>query len=169
MNACLNVFCESLNSIHPVGSSQVRHGDSWYADRTPRSNKEYLGRKTTRNAVLLPFVVCYFSFYYWNIVDTQYYVSSGVWHCCFCSVAQACLTLFDPMDCSTSGFPVLHYISWSLLKLMSIELVMPSSVSLLLMPSIFLSIRIFSNESALCIRWTNTGASALASVLPMNI
>ena len=48
--------------------------------------------------------------------------------------------------------------SWSLLKLMSIELVMPSSHlilgrPLLLLPSIFLSIRVFSNESVLHIRW----------------
>ena len=48
--------------------------------------------------------------------------------------------------------------SWNLLKLMSIELVMPSNHlilcrSLLLPPSIFPSIRVFSNESALCIRW----------------
>ena len=50
--------------------------------------------------------------------------------------------------------------SQSLLKLMSIELVMPSNYlilchPLLLLPSIFPSIRVFSNESALCIRWTN--------------
>ena len=48
-------------------------------------------------------------------------------------------------------------ISWSLLKLMSIELVMPSNYfffcCLLLLPSIFPSIRIFPSESALCIRW----------------
>jgi len=48
--------------------------------------------------------------------------------------------------------------SWSLLKLMSIESVMPSNHlnlchPLLLLPSIFPSIRVFSNESALCIRW----------------
>ena len=48
--------------------------------------------------------------------------------------------------------------SQSLLKLMSIELVMPSSQlifchPLLLLPSIFLSIRVFSNESTLCMRW----------------
>ena len=48
--------------------------------------------------------------------------------------------------------------SWSVLKLMSIESVMPSSHlilyrPLLLPPSIFPSIRVFSNESALCIRW----------------
>ena len=49
-------------------------------------------------------------------------------------------------------------ISWSLLKLMSIELGMPPNhlllcCPLLLLPSIFLSIRVFSNESVLCIRW----------------
>ena len=49
-------------------------------------------------------------------------------------------------------------ISWSWLKLMSIESVMPSNhpilcPSLLLLPSIFPSLRVFSNESALCTRW----------------
>ena len=49
-------------------------------------------------------------------------------------------------------------VSWSLLKFMSLELVMPSNhlvlcCALLLPPSIFSNIRIFSNESALCIRW----------------
>ena len=63
-------------------------------------------------------------------------------------VAQSCLTLCDPMDCSTLG------ISWSLLKLMSIESVMPSNhCPLLLLPSIFPSIRVFSSESVLRIRW----------------
>ena len=61
------------------------------------------------------------------------------------------------MDCSTPGFPVLT-ISQSLLKLMSIELVKPPyhlilCCPLLLMPSIFSSIRVFSNQSALRIRW----------------
>ena len=51
-----------------------------------------------------------------------------------------------------------HPISWSLLKLMSIESVMPSNHlilcrRLLLLPSIFPSIRAFSSESALCIKW----------------
>ena len=63
--------------------------------------------------------------------------------------------------------------SWSLLKHMSIELVMPSNLlilcPLLLLPSIFPSIRVFSNESVLCIRWPKYWISASASVLPMNI
>ena len=50
--------------------------------------------------------------------------------------------------------------SQSLLTLMSIELVIPSNHRILccplfLLPSIFLSIRVFSNESVLCIRWPN--------------
>ena len=77
--------------------------------------------------------------------------------CCCFPVAQSCPTLCNPMNCSTPGFPVLH-LSWSLLKLMSIELVMPSNhlilyCPLLLQPSIFPSIRVFSNESTLHIRW----------------
>ena len=61
--------------------------------------------------------------------------------------------------------------SWSLLKLMSIELVMPSNHlilcrPLLLLPSVLPSIRVFSNESVLCIRGQNVGASASASVRP---
>ena len=61
------------------------------------------------------------------------------------------------MDCSTPGFPVHHQLP-SRLKLMSIMLVMPSNHLILchplpLPPSIFPSIRIFSNESVLHIRW----------------
>ena len=64
--------------------------------------------------------------------------------------------------------------SQSLLKLMSIESVIPSNHlilchPLLLLPSTFPSIRIFSNESVLHIMWPSTGVSASASVLPMNI
>ena len=62
-------------------------------------------------------------------------------------------------------------ISQRLLKLMSIELMMPSNHLILshlplFLPSMFPSIRVLSNESAVCIRGQNIGASA--SVLPMN-
>ena len=75
----------------------------------------------------------------------------------FSSVTQSCLTLCDPMDCSTPGFPVHHQLL-EMLKLMSIELVMPFNhlilcSPLLPMPSIFPSFRVFSSESALHIRW----------------
>ena len=64
--------------------------------------------------------------------------------------------------------------SRSLLKLMSIESVMPSKHlilchALLFLPSIFPSIRVFSNESALHIRWPKYWSFASTSVLPMNI
>ena len=76
---------------------------------------------------------------------------------CCCSVAQSCPTLCDPMECTAPGFPVLHF-SWSLLKLMSIESVMPSNrlivcFPLLLLSSVFPSIRVFSNESVFHSRW----------------
>ena len=75
----------------------------------------------------------------------------------FSPVIQLCPTLCDTMDCSTPGFPVHHQLL-ELLKLMSIESVMPSNhlthcCPLLLKPSIFTSIRVFSNELVLCIRW----------------
>ena len=64
--------------------------------------------------------------------------------------------------------------SWSLLKLMPIESVMPSNhlilcCPLLLPPSMFPRIKVFSNESVLHIRWPKYDASASASVLPGNI
>ena len=74
----------------------------------------------------------------------------------FNSVAQSCPTLCHPIDCSTRGLPV-HTNSQRLLKLMFTELVMPSNHlilcrPLLLLPSVFPSIRVFSSESVLCIR-----------------
>ena len=75
----------------------------------------------------------------------------------FSSVAQPCLTLCDPLDCSAPGFLSITN-SQSLLKLISIELVMPSNYlilchPLLLLHSTFPRIRIFSNELALRITW----------------
>ena len=72
----------------------------------------------------------------------------------FSSFAQSFLTLWDPMNQASLSITN----SWSLLKFMSIESVMPSNHlilchPLLLPPSIFPSIRVFSNESALCLMW----------------
>ena len=77
----------------------------------------------------------------------------------FSSVTQLCPTLCDPMNHSTPGLPVITN-SQSPPKPMSIESVMPSNHlilcrPLLLLPSIFPSIRVFSKESALRIRWPN--------------
>ena len=73
------------------------------------------------------------------------------------SVSQACLTLCNPMVFTYQASLTITN-SRSLLKLTSIESVMPSNHlilchPLLLLPSIFPSIRVFSNESVLCIRW----------------
>ena len=75
----------------------------------------------------------------------------------FSSVAQSCLTLCNPMKRSMQGLPVHHHLL-ELFKLMSIESVMPSSHLILCHPLLLLppnppSIRVFSNESAVHIRW----------------
>ena len=77
----------------------------------------------------------------------------------FNSVAESYPTLCNPMNHSTTGLPVCHQLLESL-KLMSMESVMPSSHlilchSLFLLPPIPLSIRVFSNESTLHMRWPN--------------
>ena len=78
--------------------------------------------------------------------------------CCYCfSVSQLCLIFVTPWTAASQA-SLYFTISWSLLKLMSIESVMPSNHLilcrlLLLLPSIFPSIRVFSSELALHIRW----------------
>ena len=79
------------------------------------------------------------------------------------SVSQSGLTLCNLMDCSTPGLPSITN-SPSLYKLMSIEPVMPSNHlilchPLLLQPSIVPSIKVFSNESVLLIKWPNYWSS----------
>ena len=76
----------------------------------------------------------------------------------FCSGAQLCLTLYNPMDCSMPGFPSFT-LFLSLLKLMSVKSMMPSDNLILchpflLLPSILPSIRVFSKETVVCIRWS---------------
>ena len=80
---------------------------------------------------------------------------SQVGDCCL--VAKSCPSLCDSMDYSMQA-SLSSTISQSLLNLMSIESVMPSNHlilcrPLLLLPSIFPSVRVFSNESVLRIRW----------------
>ena len=90
-----------------------------------------------------------------------------------CLVSQSCPPLCDPMDCSTPGFHVLHY----LLELAQTHIhwvsdaIQPAHplLSLLLLLSIFPRIRVFSSESALHIQWPKYWTSASASVRSMNI
>ena len=90
--------------------------------------------------------------------------SVDVLYCC--SVTKLCLTLCHPMNCST---PCFFTISKSLLKLMSIELMMPSSHltlchPLLLLSSVFPSIRVFPMSQLFVSHGQNIGASASLSV-----
>ena len=91
----------------------------------------------------------------------------------FSSVAQSYPALCDPINCSTPGLHVHHQLLQSTQThvhrvgdaIKHLILCCP----LLLLPSIFPSIRVFSNDSALRIRWQSIGVSASASVLPVNI
>ena len=76
---------------------------------------------------------------------------------CRCLVVELYLTLRNPMDCSTPGFLVLHHLP-EFAQTQSTESVMPCNLLIfcfpfLLSPSIFPSIRVFSSQSALHIRW----------------
>ena len=75
----------------------------------------------------------------------------------FSSVTQSCATLCDPMDCSTPGVPVHHQfleLAQTHVHRVSDAIQPPHPLSALpLLPSIFSSIRVFSNESILRIRW----------------
>ena len=80
------------------------------------------------------------------------------WCNCHCSVTKSCIQLFATPWTVACQAPLSHTISWSLLTFMSIESVILSNhlilhCPLLLLPSIFPSIRVFSNESALHISW----------------
>ena len=88
----------------------------------------------------------------------------------FSSFAQSCPILCNPMNHSMPGLPVHH----QLLEFTSIESVMPSSHlilcrPLLLLPSIFPRIRVFSSESALCIRWPKYWSFSFSISPSMNV
>ena len=90
----------------------------------------------------------------------------------YCLVPKFCLTLCNPVDCSMPGSPD-RYCLPVYAQTMSIELMTPSnhldlSHSLLFLPSIFPSIRVFSSESTVCIRWPKYWSLNL-SISPSNI
>ena len=72
-------------------------------------------------------------------------------------MTKSCPILWDPMDCSTPGSPVLHYLlEFSQIHVYWVsEAIQPSHLLLphFLLPSIFPSLRVFSNKLAFCIRW----------------
>ena len=87
-------------------------------------------------------------------------------------ITWCCITHFESLSCSAACQASLSFtVSQSLLKLMSIELVMLSNHLILwwplLLPSVFPSIRFFSNELALCIRWPKDWSFSF-SISPSN-
>ena len=91
------------------------------------------------------------------------------WWCCG-SVTQSCPTLCNPMDCSTPGFPVQHHLpEFAQTPVHWVgEAIQPSCpLSSLLLPSIVPSIWVFSNESALHIRWSKYWSISV-SISPSN-
>ena len=94
------------------------------------------------------------------------------YHICFCSATKTCLTLCDLMDCSTPGFPALHYLSEFAQTHVhgagdAIQPTHPLVTPFSSPPSIFPSIRVFPNESALCIRCSRYWSFSL-SISPSN-
>ena len=93
--------------------------------------------------------------------------------CCYFSVAKSYPTLLDPMDCSTPGLPILHHllefaqtrVHWVCDAINHLIL----CCSILLLPSIFPSIRVFSMSQLFTSGGQSIGTSASASVLPVNI
>ena len=117
--------------------------------------------KNTTEIILCPFlahhIICYDA-------NMSYSVQ-------FSSLTQSYLTLCDPMYCSTTGFPVHHQLLEPIQTHVH-HMVMPSNSLilchlLLFLPSIFPSIRVFTNESVLCIRWLNYWSFSL-SISPSN-
>ena len=102
-----------------------------------------------------------------RILDT-----SELGHLCYCSVAKSCLTLYDPMDCSMPGFPVLHY----LLEFAQAHVHWVSDAIWLshhLLPSSPFAFNLSQHQGLFPLSWLfassgqSIGASAIASVLPM--
>ena len=145
----------SFNTWFPL-NSQVKRFISFCIDQISQIPIQLL--------IMLEWLYCLIFFhFYWSIVAIQCYVS----FCCTAKwISYCCLLLFSHSVMSDSATPwttvrqasLSFTIYRSLLKLMFIESVMPSNHlvlcrPLLLLPSIFPSIGVFSNELALCIRW----------------
>ena len=130
----------------PVFLPGESHGQRSLVGYSPRGHKESDRTEATKHTHSTHIDI-------FNIFS--YLIKFQKFHCCY-SFAKLCPTLCDPMDCSTPGFPVLHYLQ-EFAQTHSIKSVIPSNHlilcrPLLLLTSIFPSIRVFSNESSLCIR-----------------
>ena len=126
----------------------------------------FLNQFCSLNFVKNFFISSWLSNFFWT--TNQLFT---VFSCC-CLVVKSCPTFCSSMDYSMAGFSVLH-ISQRLLKFMSTEPMMLSNHlilchPLLLLPSVFTSMRVFSSESALQIRWPKYWSLSF-SIRPSNI
>ena len=120
-----------------LGASRVKLEPGFHPQRTRKHQKRYKARS--------------------RLVGGRMNEPGNLDISCCCSVTKSCLTLWDPMDCSTPGFPVLPYLP-EFAQIHVHWVVTPSnhlilSRPLLLMSSIFPSIRVFSSELSLHIQW----------------
>ena len=112
-----------------------------------------------------------FLYTHWSFVYGLWEISIKFLSIRFSSITQLCSTFCYPMDCSTPGFPVHHQLPRACSNSYH-QVVMPSNHLILccprlLLPSIFPSIRVFPNESALCIRWPKYWSFSF-SISPFN-
>ena len=130
-------------------SAGCQLADAVFSPEFPQSSYVHLGGLQSLMAMT--------SFVYW---DGRKYCISRTYHLNMRFVAvqlPSCVWLFSTVWTVARHVPLSFNISWSLLKLMSIESVMPSNYRILchplLLPSVFPSISIFSNKLDLLIRW----------------
>ena len=150
------------SAVHGVAKSRT-----WLSDRTELSSQPscFLEKNwQSSNGIY------FFSSAHESLTNVGHILASKTYLNKCCSVVKSCTTLFDPTDCSIPGFPVLHY----LLEFAQIHVHCVGDSNdlilchpLLLLPSIFPSIRVFSVRQILASGGQNIGASA--SALPMNI
>ena len=113
---------------------------------------------------------------WWKVVwcGTEKMMTKYLWYCCCCSVTQSCPALWDRMDLSTPGFPVLHYpLELAQTHVLWVrDPIQPWLSSVVPFSSCLQS---FPESGSFLMSWffisgaQSIGASASASVLPMNI
>ena len=150
----LNPHCRQISyQMSHKGSPRILEWIAYsFSSRSSQSNRDLLD---------CGWILCQLSRFFTNwipLIHTLYFSIYPTYVCVYVyssSVTQLCLTFVTPWT-ATSQASLSFTISWSLLKFMSIESVMPPKhpllcCPLLLSPSIFPSIRVFRNESALSI------------------
>ena len=158
-------WTEEPGVLQPMGSQRVRH--DWANSTFTFTLHICWLWKSAQSLVISPILVLFYLCQWTGFfcVFPYFFVIS----CCCSSVAQSCLTLSDPMDCSMPAFPVLHYLpEFAQTHVHWVgEAIQQSHCSLSLLPSIFPSIRVFSNESALPIKgpkyWSFSSSISLSN------